>query len=349
MKLGMSLVYEFSIVFIVVLSEILTHILSIFQPKMSYRNKLLQQQQQQQHLNNNQFAANFLQHHYRQRSESCCRELFAQRQQQISDSSPRRYHLSANNYASDSADELFALKSSGFYGGSSYNLNFSNTASNNVVDTAKHSIFRGWDRENFFNSIGRDRATRLLFKSSPRYRQQQQCSPIQSYRSSHTESEPLVPRPSFVFGARGQQCPPMPSSSPSPPPSYNSISAHELCRDIVNVFPNGSPYHQLRNPVSKPEPHQQRRSSRHLSNTTTAISYTTLTESSNVDCQRSTRQRRPLSVNLNDESYLNWSANTIVRNSEFYSSFFWFCFHFFLLLFLLFFFWFMIFFFQREN
>ncbi|KAH9517543.1 Mitogen-activated protein kinase kinase kinase kinase 1 [Dermatophagoides farinae] len=265
--------------------------------KMSYRNKLLQQQQQQQHLNNNQFAANFLQHHYRQR---------------ISDSSPRRYHLSANNYASDSADELFALKSSGFYGGSSYNLNFSNTASNNVVDTAKHSIFRGWDRENFFNSIGRDRATRLLFKSSPRYRQQQQqCSPIQSYRSSHTESEPLVPRPSFVFGARGQQCPPMPSSSPSPPPSYNSISAHELCRDIVNVFPNGSPYHQLRNPVSKPEPHQQRRSSRHLSNTTTAISYTTLTESSNVDCQRSTRQRRPLSVNLNDESYLNWSANTI--------------------------------------
>ncbi|OTF78001.1 hypothetical protein BLA29_008057, partial [Euroglyphus maynei] len=131
------------------------------------------------------------------------------------------------------------------------------------------------------------------------------------YRSPQNESEPLVPRPSFVFDTRGQQSSPLIN-----PPSYNSISAHELYRDIVNVFPDGSPHHRLSNPVPKsessPKSHQQRRSSRYLSDTATTISYTTdLTESSDVNCQRSTRHRRPLSVNLNDESYLNWSANTI--------------------------------------
>nr|XP_027196768.1 mitogen-activated protein kinase kinase kinase kinase 5-like [Dermatophagoides pteronyssinus] len=325
--------------------------------KICYRNKLLQQQQH--HLNSNQFATNFIHHqqNYRQRSESCCRELFSQ-QQQIDDSSRQRYfnlnqqqqqhHLQANNYPTN----LFALKSSGFYGGSSYDLNFTDTTStNNVVvanNSNKQSIFRGWDRENFFNSIGRDRAARLLFKSSPRYRQQQQQ---QNYCSSQIldDPEPLVPRPSFVYGGQRvhqqqqQQQQQQFTSQPSPSliinqqqqqqSSYNnSITTNELYRDIVNVFPKGSPYHLRKNNnhfnliTTKQElsPKQRRSSSRFLSDTIATTStilgnYNTTAESSssNMNCQQqqssssSSRQRRPLSVNLNDESYLNWSANTI--------------------------------------
>ena len=77
-----------------------------------------------------------------------------------------------------------------------------------------------------------------------------------------------------------------------------SIPAQDLYRDSVNVFPKGSPYHRLREYRSDSIPNNRSHSS---------------VEENYFHCENINSRRRPMSAHINDDTFLAWSADTIVR------------------------------------
>lgn len=194
-------------------------------------------------------------------------------------------------------------ESSGNVIASSRYYDFNDVDSELTASPRRISEYRGWDRESDLHSVPfgmRGKESHRLY-----------ASPIVGSSRGHTKDEPLVPKPTFVRptsaagGSGGGSSSAYPSAASSilisPPTSVNhpsasatahfSIAAHELYSRESKVFPNGSPYHRLREYRSDQSVHAR------------GASF----EGSN--------RRRPVSAHLTDSSdtFLDWSADTIVR------------------------------------
>lgn len=186
--------------------------------------------------------------------------------------------------------------------------------------SSRHSVYGGWNSDSIHSIPLGSRGTE-----------------IRPYRASGVgrplfEDEPLVPRPTFVTRVNSplskalssstsnitRACSPIGGRRPSAlAAAHYSIPAQELYRDSVSAFPTGSPYHQLRefrsssisNPLSRsPAPAAENAFYKPFDHTT------------------SVPKRRPMSAHLNDDTFLAWSAETIVR-APFYAIHFIFSLH----------------------
>lgn len=212
------------------------------------------------------------QFHQRQRSESCCRELMPNTTTNKNNISLLSTNLSRIAYNND----MDLKQNRSLY---CYDLE--------VNSNYKLNSNRACERDNLFNSFNN---TNFFSKLPPKYGCQNSINHLE-------DDKPLVPRPSFVSRST------LLVSSPSLVHHYNSISSNELYRNVVNVFPNGSPYHHL----------SCRTNQLNSFCDGTSVTHSNDSYKQNSDSINACRRRRPLSFNFNDETYLNWSAHTIVR------------------------------------